>query len=168
MVALRRELERQATALRSALESDERGREWSELLERRRSVDGLLLPLHLARDAVRASMREDAPIDLLAVLRIEWQDGAAVERWSHPEARARARAAVSAWSPADGGTWIEATSGSDAWVGCDAPATLRWTADARPGPDGAAVDARCWWAFPAVARANPSMGGCGGPSTPPP
>lgn len=154
MVALRRELERQATALRSALESDERGRDWSELLERRRSVDGLLLPLHLARDAVRASMREDAPIDLLAVLRIEWQDGAAVERWSHPDARARARAAVAAWAPAGGGTWIEATSGSDAWVGCDAPATLRWTAEARPGPDGAAVDARCWWGFPAVAQAR--------------
>ncbi|MFM8731227.1 MAG: hypothetical protein ACKOGJ_01700, partial [Phycisphaerales bacterium] len=126
MVALRRELERQATALRSTLDSDERGRDWSELLERRRSVDGLMLPLHLARDAVRASMREDAPIDLLAVLRTEWQDGAAVERWSHPEARARARAAMSAWAPPGGGTWVEATSGSDAWVGCDAPATLRW------------------------------------------
>ena len=154
MVALRHELERQATALRSALESDERGRDWSELLERRRSVDGVLLPLHLIRDAVRASMREGAPVDLLAVLRIEWQDGATVERWSHPEARARARAAISAWASAGGGTWIEATSGSDAWVGCDAPATLRWTAEARPGPDGAVVDARCWWAFPAVAQAR--------------
>jgi hypothetical protein len=154
MVALRRELERQATAFRSALESDERGRNWLELLERRRSVDGLLLPLHLARDAVRASMQQGAPIDLLAVLRIEWRDGAAVERWSHPAARAQARASLAAWAPPGGGTWIEATSGSDAWVGCDAPATIRWTAEARPGPDGASVDARCWWGFPAVAQSR--------------
>jgi hypothetical protein len=154
MVALRRELERQAAAFRSALDADEQGRDWSELLERRRSVDGLLLPLHLARDAVRASMQEGAPIDLLAVLRIEWRDGAVTERWSHPDARARARAAVAAWAPPGRGTWIEATSGSDAWVGCDAPATLRWTAQARPGPDGATIDARCWWGFPAVAQAR--------------
>ena len=154
MVALRRELERQAQALRASLDAQESGRGWSELLERRRSVDGLLLPLHLVRDAVRATARADAPVDLLAVLRTEWQDGAAIERWSHPRAPARARAALSAWSVPGRGAWIEATAGSDAWVGCDAPATLRWSAGAGPGPDGVAVDARCWWGFPAVAQAR--------------
>jgi hypothetical protein len=153
MVALRRELERQAEALRATLHAAEHGRGWAELLERRRSVDGLLLPIHLVRDAVRATMRTDGPVDLLAVLRIEWQDGPAVERWSHPGARDRARAAIAAWAAPEG-VWIEATSGSDAWVRCDAPATLRWSAEARPGPDGAAVEARCWWGFPALAQAR--------------
>jgi hypothetical protein len=154
MVALRRELERQAQALRASLDAQESGRGWSELLERRRSVDGLLLPLHLVRDAVRATARADAPVDLLAVLRTEWQEGAAIERWSHPRAPERARAALSAWSVPGRGAWIEVTAGSDAWVGCDAPATLRWSAEARPGPDGVAVDARCWWGFPTVAQAR--------------
>lgn len=154
MVALRRELERQAQALQATLDDDERRRDWSELLERRRSVDGLLLPLHLARDAVRAAMQPDAPVDLLAALRTEWRDGAVVERWSHPHARERARASIAAWAPPGHGTWIEATAGSDAWVACDAPSTLRWTVEARPGPNGASVDARCWWGFPAVAQAR--------------
>lgn len=154
MVSLRRELERQAQAFRSSLDAEERGRDWSDLLERRRSVDGLLLPLHLVRDAARASAAPGAPVDLLAVLRVEWRDGAVLERWSHPGARARARAAIAAWSPPCGGTWVECTAGSDAWVGCDAPATLRWSAEVRPGPDGTSVDARCWWGFPAVAQAR--------------
>lgn len=150
VAAMRRRVHEEAHALRASLDAAEAGRDWGELLERKRSVDGWLAPMHLVRDAMRASA-PGAACDLLAAWRVEWRDGPVREEWSHPDGAELARRALDAWVPRPGSgeaVRIEAITSGGRWVGCDAPATCAWTVDGSWGGDGPVVHGRCWWRFP--------------------
>lgn len=151
---MRRRVLDEARSMRDALDAAEAGRDWRELLERKRSVDGWLSPMHLVRDAMRAAV-PGAACDLLAAWRVEWRDGPVREEWSHPDAASRVRASLAAWVPRPGSgeaIRLEALTASCRWVGCDAPASCAWTADGSWGALGPSVHGRCWWRLPLAER----------------
>ncbi len=150
VAAMRQRVREEAHALRASLDAAEAGRDWGELLERKRSVDGWLAPMHMVRDAMRAAA-PGAACDLLAAWRVEWRDAPVREEWSHPDGAALARRALDAWVPRPGSgeaVRIEAMTSGERWVGCDAPATCAWTVDGSWGGDGPVAHGRCWWRFP--------------------
>jgi len=150
VAAMRQRVREEAHALRASLDAAEAGRDWSELLERKRSVDAWLAPMHVVRDALRAAA-PGAACDLLAAWRVEWRDGPVREEWSHPDGAELAKRALDAWIPRPGSgeaVRIEATTSGERWVGCDAPTTCAWTVDGSWGGDGPVVHGRCWWRFP--------------------
>lgn len=150
VAAMRQRVQEEVHALRTSLDAAESGRDWRELLERKRSVDAWLAPMHLVRDAMRASV-PGAACDLLAAWRVEWREGPVRETWSHPDGAELARRALDAWVPRPGSgeaVRIEAMTSGERWVGCDAPATCAWTVDGSWGGEGPMVHGRCWWRFP--------------------
>ena len=150
VAAMRRRVHEEAHALRASLDAAEAGRDWGEMLERKRSVDAWLAPMHMVRDALRA-VAPGAACDLLAAWRVEWRDGPVREEWSHPDGAELARRALDAWVPRPGSgeaVRIETVTFGGRWVGCDAPATCAWTVEGSWGGDGPVVHGRCWWRFP--------------------
>ena len=151
MERLRAAVEAEAARLRAELDAREAGRDWSELLERKCTVDAALAPVHLLADAAGWEPVADgyaAGPDLLRSFRTEWRDGPVSGRWSHPDAPARVRRALASWLPASGRVTADVRTGSGRWVRGDAPVALEWTVTAESGPGGPAVHARCWWRAP--------------------
>ena len=151
---MRARVREEERALRASLDAAEAGRDWTELLERKRSTDGWLSPMHLVRDAMRGT-HSDAGCEPLSAWRVEWRDGSVREDWSHPDGPERVRRALDAWVPRPGSgeaVRIAATTHGERWVGCDAPATCAWTVDGSWGAQGPVVHGRCWWRFPLAER----------------
>ena len=147
------------------LQQQETGRNWSGLLAHKATVDWAFAPLHLIRDAM-ASLADSSPgVDLLRSLRTEWRDAPVTAQWSHPDGAERARRALAAWVPtpwtarSSAGTepvpateqqalHMEARTGSETWVGTDAPPMIAWTLDATWDNAGPELHARSWWRIP--------------------
>ena len=147
------------------LQQQETGRNWSGLLAHKATVDWAFAPLHLIRDAM-ASLADSSPgVDLLRSLRTEWRDAPVTAQWSHPDGAERARRALAAWVPtpwtarSSTGTepvpateqqalHMEVRTGSETWVGTDAPPMIAWTLDATWDNAGPELHARSWWRIP--------------------
>ena len=147
------------------LQQQETGRNWSELLAHKATVDWAFAPLHLIRDAM-ASLADSSPgVDLLRSLRTEWRDAPVTAQWSHPDGAERARRALAAWVPtprtarSSTGTepvpateqqalHMEVRTGSETWVGTDGPPMIAWTLDATWDNAGPELHARSWWRIP--------------------
>ena len=147
------------------LQQQETGRNWSGLLAHKATVDWAFAPLHLIRDAM-ASLADSSPgVDLLRSLRTEWRDAPVTAQWSHPDGAERARRALAVWVPtpraagSGAGTkpvpateqqalHIEVRTGSETWVGTDAPPMIAWTLDASWDNAGPELHARSWWRIP--------------------
>ena len=147
------------------LQQQETGRNWSGLLAHKATVDWAFAPLHLIRDAM-ASLADSSPgVDLLRSLRTEWRDAPVTAQWSHPDGAERARRALAAWVPtpwtarSSAGTepvpateqqevHMEVRTGSETWVGTDAPPMIAWTIDATWDNAGPELHARSWWRIP--------------------
>ena len=147
------------------LQQQETGRNWSELLAHKATVDWAFAPLHLIRDAM-ASLADGSPgVDLLRSLRTEWRDAPVTAQWSHPDGAERARRALAVWVPtpraagSGAGTkpvpateqqalHMEVRTGSETWVGTDAPPMIAWTLDASWDNAGPELHARSWWRIP--------------------
>ena len=147
------------------LDWQETGRDWSALLARKTTVDSAFAPLHLIRDAMESLSDGSQGVDLLRSLRTEWRDAPVTAQWSHPDGADRARRALAAWVPtprvagASTGTEpgaateplvlrAEVRTGSEAWVGTDAPPMIAWTIDATWDSAGPELHARSWWKIP--------------------
>jgi hypothetical protein len=148
--SLRSAVEREASRLRTSLDAAEATRDWTELLERKCTVDAAFAPLHLMLDA----MEWQAPgacNDLFRTMRTEWLDAPVTAQWSHADGESRARRALAAWAPPPGGGQalrVEFRTGSEAWVAGDAPPTIQWTADGCWLEGRPSLHARCWWRLP--------------------
>jgi hypothetical protein len=147
------------------LQQQETGRNWSDLLAHKTTVDWAFAPLHLIRDAM-ASLADGSPgVDLLRSLRTEWRDAPVTAQWSHPDGAERAQRALAIWVPSpraagssagtESGTateqralHIELRTGSETWVGTDAPPMIAWTIDATWDNAGPELHARSWWRIP--------------------
>jgi hypothetical protein len=147
------------------LDQQETGRNWSELLARKTTVDWAFAPLHLIRDAMVSLADGSQGVDLLRSLRTEWRDAPVTAQWSHPDGAERARRALATWVPSpraagssagtESGTateqralHIEVRTGSETWVGTDAPPMIAWTIDATWDNAGPELHARSWWRIP--------------------
>lgn len=151
---MRRRVREEARAIRESLDASAAAVDRRELLERKRSTDGWLSPMHLVRDAMRATVH-GAACDLLAAWRVEWRGGPVREEWSHADGARLARESLDAWVPRAGSgeaLRMEAVSAAHRWVACDAPATCAWTVDGSWGAEGPVVHGRCWWRLPVAER----------------
>ena len=151
---MRERVREEERALRASLDASEAGRDWAELLERKHSTDGWLMPMHLVRDAMRGVL-PDAACEPLAAWRVEWRHAPVREAWSHAQGPERARRSLDAWVPRPGSgeaLRIAATTTGERWVGCDAPATCAWSVEGSWGVEGPVVHGRCWWRFPLAER----------------
>ena len=150
---------------RDQLDQQETGRNWSAFLAHKATVDSAFAPLHLIRDAMESLTDGSQGVDLLRSLRTEWREVPVTAQWSHPDGADRARRALAAWVPtpwatgSDTGTesgvatdqrvlQVEVRTGSEAWVGTDAPPMIAWTIDARWDSAGPELHARSWWKIP--------------------
>jgi len=150
MERLRAAVDGEAARLRASLDDAEATRDWTELLERKCTVDAAFAPLHLLLDAMEWQV-PGASNDLLRSMRTEWRDAPVTVQWSHPDGDARARHSLAAWVPApDGGqaVRVEFRTGSEAWVAGDAPPTIQWTAEGCWLDGHPSIHARCWWRLP--------------------
>ena len=164
---LRTAVQLDALQLRAQLDQEESGQSWSALLAHKTTVDSALAPLHLIRDAMESLTAGSVGVDLLRSFRTEWRDEPMVAEWSHPDSTERVRRSLATWlpmplsghpstsnTPANGDfisqqtLHIQVLTGSDAWVGSDAPPTIAWTMDALWGDSGPALHARSWWRIP--------------------
>lgn len=147
------------------LNQQETGRNWSALLAHKATVDSAFAPLHLIRDAMESLTDGSQGVDLLRSLRTEWRDAPVTAQWSHPDGADRARRALAAWVPTPRTTGsstgtesgaaaeqlvlqVEVRTGSEAWVGTDAPPMIAWTIDAKWDSAGPELHARSWWKIP--------------------
>ncbi|MEN9642119.1 MAG: hypothetical protein RIR77_1308 [Planctomycetota bacterium] len=135
------------------LEQQETGRNWSALLAHKATVDSAFAPLHLIRDAMESLTDGSQGVDLLRSLRTEWRDAPVTAQWSHPDGAERARRALAAWVPVplaaeQQALHVEVRTGSEAWVGTDAPPMIAWTIDATWDSAGPKLHARSWWRIP--------------------
>lgn len=135
------------------LEQQETGRNWSALLAHKATVDSAFAPLHLIRDAMESLKDGSQGVDLLRSLRTEWRDAPVTAQWSHPDGADRARRALAAWVPAplaaeQQALHVEVRTGSEAWVGTDAPPMIAWTIDATWDSAGPELHTRSWWRIP--------------------
>ena len=166
---LRAAVQLDALQLRAQLDQEESGQSWSELLAHKTTVDSALAPLHLIRDAMESLTASSVGVDLLRSFRTEWRDEPVVAEWSHPDGADRVRRSLATWLPmpppghpstsntsANGDfasqqtLHIQVLTGSDAWVGGDAPPIIAWTIDALWAESGPALHARSWWRIPIV------------------
>lgn len=147
------------------LNQQETGRNWSAFLAHKATVDSAFAPLHLIRDAMESLTDGSQGVDLLRSLRTEWRDAPVTAQWSHSDGAERARRALAAWLPmppvarSNTGTEsepateplalrVEVRTGSEAWVGTDAPPMIAWTIDATWDHAGPELHARSWWRIP--------------------
>ena len=147
------------------LQQQETGRNWSGLLAHKATVDWAFAPLHLIRDAMGSLADGSQGVDLLRSLRTEWRDASVTAQWSHPDGAERARRALAAWVPTqraagssagtESGTTaeqqalhVDVRTGSETWVGTDAPPMIAWTLDATWDNAGPTLHARSWWRIP--------------------
>lgn len=147
---LRAAVEREAARLREALDAAEAGQDLRSLARRRLTVDAVLVPIHLVRDAMEMAMG-GVDADLLRFLRAEWRSEPPHARWSHAGAAARARASLAAALGMDGaGTLrLRARVALLQWTGAEAPPAVDWEIEGRMSPAGPAVTARCLRVIPA-------------------
>lgn len=163
---IRAAVEAESARLRAVLDARESGRDWSELLERKRTLDAALAPIHLLLDAAEWQQEVDpagSGPDLLRALRIEWREGPVTAAWSSPDAPAMVRRSLATWLPPGGRVVMDARTCSERWVRGDAPVALAWTLAAEPSPAGTQVHARCNWRAPIAepARIDFPLGGDG-------
>lgn len=147
---LRAAVEREAARLREALDAAEAGQDLRSLARRRLTVDAVLVPLHLVRDAMEMTMG-GVDADLLRFLRAEWRSEPPHARWSHAGAAARARSSLAAALGMDGAgaVRIRARVALLQWTGTEAPPAVDWEIEGRPSPAGPSVTARCLRVIPA-------------------